>query len=114
MNAAPLAAGRPYPLGSSLRDGGVNFALFSEHAERIELCTFDPTGTHEQARYLLAEHRDGIWHGFLPRTGAGLVYGWRAYGPHAPERGHRFNPSKLLLDPCAREIVGRFDWRDEH
>ncbi|HUL66056.1 MAG TPA: glycogen debranching protein GlgX [Burkholderiaceae bacterium] len=114
MTAAPLAAGRPYPLGSSVRDGGVNFAVFSAHAERVELCVFDPDGAHEQARYALTEHRDGIWYGFLPTAGAGLVYGLRAYGPYALERGHRFNPHKLLLDPYAREIVGRFDWRDEH
>jgi glycogen operon protein len=114
MVATPLPAGRPYPLGSSVRDGGVNFALFSAHAERIELCVFDHSGSQEHARHLLTENRDGIWHGFLPGAGAGLVYGWRAYGPYAPERGHRFNPNKLLLDPYAREIVGRFEWRDEN
>ncbi|HTT11227.1 MAG TPA: glycogen debranching protein GlgX [Burkholderiaceae bacterium] len=113
MSVAPLAVGRPYPLGSSLRDGGINFAVFSAHAERIEVCVFDPTGAHEQARHLLHGDRDSIRCGFLPGAGAGLVYGLRAYGPYAPESGHRFNPSKLLLDPYAREIVGRFEWRDE-
>jgi glycogen operon protein len=114
MTAAPLAGGRPYPLGASVRDNGINFAVFSAHAERVELCVFDPDGAHEQARYTLTGHRDGIWYGFLPTAGAGLVYGLRAYGPYVPERGHRFNPHKLLLDPYAREIVGRFEWRDEH
>jgi len=106
--------GRHEPLGAHARDGGVNFAVFSEHAERVELCLFDAAGQRELRRYALSGPVDGVFHGFLPGVGAGLVYGLRAHGPYAPEQGHRFNPHKLLLDPYAREIVGHFAWRAEH
>ena len=109
-----LLAGRVAPLGSMPRDGGVNFAVFSEHASAVEVCVFDAGGQLELRRYALQGPEDGIWHGFLLGAGPGLVYGLRAHGPHAPERGHRFNPHKLLLDPYAREISGRFGWRAEH
>jgi glycogen operon protein len=87
--------------------------VFSAHAQRIELCLFDADGTRELQREALPGHSHDIWHGYLPDAGPGLVYGLRAHGPWRPERGHRFNASKLLLDPYAREIVGRFVWRDE-
>ncbi|MBL0122308.1 MAG: glycogen debranching protein GlgX [Betaproteobacteria bacterium] len=106
--------GRQEPMGSLARDGGVNFAVFSQHAARIELCLFDTSGTRELRRYALHGPRDGVFHGFLPGVGPGLVYGIRAHGHYAPESGHRFNPHKLLLDPWAREIVGHFGWRAEH
>ena len=109
-----LDEGRDTPMGSHAVDGGVNFAVFSDHATRIELCLFDSEGLRELHRYPLHGPTDGIWHGFLPGAGPGLVYGLRAHGPWAPEAGHRFNPHKLLLDPCAREIVGRHTWRPEH
>ncbi len=109
-----LHEGRQEPIGSFARDGGVNFAVFSQHAQRIELCIFDTSGARELRRYALHGPRDGVFHGFLPGVGAGLVYGLRAHGPYAPEAGHRFNPHKLLLDPWAREIVGHFGWRAEH
>jgi glycogen operon protein len=109
-----LDPGRHQPMGALARDGGVNFAVFSQHAQRIELCVFDTSGARELRRYPLRGPRDGVFHGFLPGVGPGLVYGLRAHGPYAPETGHRFNPHKLLLDPCAREIVGRFGWRAEH
>ena len=102
------------PLGSLARDGGVNFAVMSENATRIELCVFDAEGQRELRRYELAGPFDGVFHGFLPGVGPGLVYGLRAHGPYLPEQGHRFNPHKLLLDPWAREIVGHFGWRAEH
>ncbi|MBU6438449.1 MAG: glycogen debranching enzyme GlgX, partial [Betaproteobacteria bacterium] len=108
------AEGRCEPLGAHVRDGGVNFAVFSAHAERIELCVFDASGARELRRYALHGPDDGVFHGFLPRVGAGLVYGLRAHGPYLPDEGHRFNPHKLLLDPYAREIVGRFHWAAEH
>jgi isoamylase len=115
MNLPPaLDEGRQEPFGAQVRDGGVNVAVFSDHAESIELCLFDTSGTRELRRYPLHGPHDGVFHGFLPGVGAGLVYGLRAYGPYAPERGHRFNPNKLLLDPWAREIVGRHVWRPEH
>ena len=107
-----LSAGLPYPLGATVRDGGVNFAVVSERATALELCLFDAQG-HEQ-RIALAECSDGVWHGLLAGAAAGLVYGYRGYGPYDPDRGNRFNPNKLLLDPYAREIVGRFDWSDLH
>lgn len=109
-----LLEGRSEPIGALARDGGVNFAVWSDHAERIELCVFDAGGVHELARHALHGPHDGVFHGFLPGAGPGLVYGLRAHGPYAPEQGHRFNPHKLLLDPTAREIVGRFEWRPEH
>ncbi len=112
----PIAVerGRAYPLGAHAVDGGVNVAVFSGHAQRIEICLFDTGGVRELRRYALHGPLDGVFHGFLAGLGVGLVYGLRAYGPYAPQDGHRFNPNKLLLDPCAREIVGHFVWYDEH
>ncbi|MBN8489164.1 MAG: glycogen debranching enzyme GlgX, partial [Burkholderiales bacterium] len=104
-----LLEGRPEPMGALARDGGVNIAVFSQHAEAIELCVFDASGTRELRRYRLHGPYDQVFHGFLPGVGPGLVYGLRAHGPYQPEQGHRFNPHKLLLDPCAREIVGHFN-----
>ncbi len=101
-------------MGSHLRDGGVNFAVFSQHAQAIDLCLYDAAGQTETARWRLHGPHDGVFHGFMPGLEAGQVYGLRAHGPYAPQQGHRFNAAKLLLDPCAREIVGRFVRRDEH
>jgi len=109
-----MLPGHPWPLGAHWDGHGVNFAVFSAHAQRIELCLYDADGRHELARHLLPRHTQDVWHGYLPGAGPGLVYGLRAHGPWRPERGHRFNPHKLLLDPYAREIVGTFTWRDEH
>ena len=112
--ALRLEPGSRDTFGAHARDGGVNLALWSEHATAVDWCLFDAGGTRELARHRLHRDRDGVFHGFLAGAGPGLVYGLRAHGPHAPRDGHRFNPSKLLLDPWAREIVGRFDWRPEH
>lgn len=106
--------GRVHPFGAHVVAGGINIAVFSEHAERIEMCVFDASGVRELRRYALHGPIDGVFHGHLPGLGAGLVYGLRAHGPYAPDAGHRFNPNKLLLDPWAREIVGHFQWYDEH
>ena len=103
-----LEPGAPYPLGSTWDGLGVNFAVFSANAEKIELCLFDPTGHKELARYALPECTDEVWHGYLPGVHAGTVYGYRAYGPYQPQYGHRFNPSKLLLDPYAKKLCGTF------
>jgi isoamylase len=107
-----LLPGRPFPLGATWDGLGINFAVFSAHAERIDLCLFEPSGRHEIARYTLAECTDEIWHGYLPDATAGLLYGYRAFGPYAPERGHRFNHHKLLLDPYARALSGSLHWSD--
>ena len=109
-----LTEGRPWPMGAHCEEGGINFAVFSAHAHAIDLCVFDGAGSHEIARARLPGRSGDVWHGHLPDAGPGLVYGLRAHGPWRPDRGHRFNPMKLLLDPYAREIVGQFDWADEH
>ena len=108
-----LQPGRPWPLGAFCDAYGVNFAVFSAHAKSVELCVFDAHGTRELARTALAGHSQDIWHGYFEGGGPGLLYGYRVHGTWRPDRGHRFNPHKLLLDPYAREIVGNFEWRDE-
>jgi isoamylase len=97
-------AGLPWPLGATLRDGGVNFALFSSIAEKVEVCLFDHTGTRELRRIALPQRTDDIWHGFLPGIGPGALYGFRVHGPYEPAQGLRCNPHKLLLDPYARAL----------
>ena len=100
--------GRPHPLGATWDGKGVNFALFSAHAERVELCLFDATGAREIARINLPEYTDEVWHGYLPDARPGTLYGYRVYGPYDPRAGHRFNPNKLLLDPYAKALFGRY------
>lgn len=102
--------GSPHPRGATWNGKGTNFALFSAHATKVELCLFDKTGTREQHRIPLPEYTDEIWHGYVPDIGPGTIYGYRVHGPHAPEEGHRFNHNKLLLDPYAREYHGRLQW----
>jgi glycogen operon protein len=109
-----LQAGRPYPLGPTVDALGANFALFSAHAEKVELCLFDLQGRRETARLTLPENTDGVWHGYLPEARPGLLYGYRVHGPYAPNEGHRFNPHKLLLDPYAREFNGPIQLSDQH
>jgi isoamylase len=99
--------GTPYPLGATWDGGGVNFALFSEHATSVELCLFDtPDATVESVTIPLTEQTDMVWHGYLPDIRPGQLYGYRVHGPYDPVRGHRFNRAKVLLDPYAR-VVGR-------
>ena len=114
MSALPdkLLPGRPDPLGATPDGLGVNFAVFSAHAEAIDLCLFEPTGRREIARLPMPECTDEVWHGYLPEAVPGCVYGYRAHGPYAPRRGHRFNPNKLLLDPYARALTGALRWAD--
>ncbi|GGB23881.1 glycogen operon protein GlgX homolog [Sphingomonas metalli] len=114
MSSLPdrLDPGSPYPLGATCVEGGVNFAVFSANATKIELCLFDSGGRRELARLELPECTDEVWHGFLPDAGPGQLYGYRAYGPYEPEQGHRFNPNKLLLDPYARQLHGQIKWTD--
>ncbi len=104
--------GQARPLGASWDGEGVNFALFSEHGEKVELCLFDATGRREVQRIELVERTDQVWHCYLPEARPGMLYGYRVYGPYRPESGLRFNPHKLLLDPYARNIVGSLRWHD--
>jgi isoamylase len=100
--------GNPYPLGATFDGGGTNFALFSEIAERVELCLFDDEG--RETRVDLPEREALVWHGYLPRVVPGQRYGYRVHGPYDPSRGLRCNPSKLLLDPYAKAIDGDYRW----
>jgi glycogen operon protein len=104
--------GSPYPRGATWDGEGVNFALFSEHAEKVELCLFDPSGQHEVQRIHVCEQTDLVWHCYLPEARPGLLYGYRVHGPYNPQFGHRFNPHKLLIDPYAKDIVGPLNWSD--
>src|SRR5246127_2652750 len=104
--------GKPYPLGATWDGQGVNFALFSEHAEKVELCLFDDSGKRELQRIALTARTGPVWHCYLPEARPGMLYGYRVHGPYRPEEGHRFNPHKLLLDPYALQIVGAFRWSD--
>ena len=106
--------GRPYPLGATWDGEGVNFALYSEHAEKVELCLFDISGKREILRVPLPEQTDMVWHGYLPEVRPGQLYGYRVFGPYAPEEGHRFNHHKLLLDPYGKQIQGTIRWSDSH
>ena len=103
--------GSPYPRGATWDGRGVNFALFSAHAEKVELCLFDARG-HERQRIELRERTDQVWHAYLPQARPGLAYGYRVHGPYRPQDGHRFNPHKLVLDPYAKDYVGRLRWND--
>jgi glycogen operon protein len=105
--------GRPYPLGANWDGAGVNFSVFSENASGVELCLFSaPDGKREIARLPLKEQTHGSWHVYLPEVRPGQLYGYRVYGPYEPANGHRFNPSKLLIDPYARAIAGSIQWDD--
>ena len=94
-----ISEGLPFPLGATWTGRGVNFALFSGHASKVELCLFDHGGTREIERIELPEYTDEVWHGFLPDARPGTIYGYRVHGPYEPDNGHRFNPNKLVLDP---------------
>ena len=107
-----VAEGLPYPLGATWDGLGVNFALFSANATKVELCLFDAEGKRELQRIELPEYTDEVWHGYLPDARPGTVYGYRVHGPYEPEAGHRFNANKLLLDPYAKGHVGQLHWDD--
>ncbi|MGN6098860.1 MAG: glycogen debranching protein GlgX [Bosea sp. (in: a-proteobacteria)] len=114
MTGFDIRPGRASELGAVFDGEGTNFALFSAHAERVELCLFDDSGRLETARITLPEFTDEVFHGYLPGVKPGQRYGYRVHGRFAPEEGHRFNPNKLLLDPYARELSGSVDWNDAH
>jgi isoamylase len=106
-----MLAGRPTPLGATWDGEGVNFALFAEGARQVELCLFDAEDPARQLACLaFRDHTGHIWHGYVPGIGPGQLYGYRVHGEYAPERGLRFNPAKLLLDPYARAVQGKVDW----
>ena len=111
-SSAAIRPGSPTPRGATFDGGGVNFALFSAHATRVELCLFTQDGGEETARITLPDYTDQIYHGYVPGLQPGQVYGYRVHGPYAPEEGHRFNPNKLLLDPYARGHTGEIKWND--
>jgi isoamylase len=116
MSGAPplprLETCPPGPLGAHPYREGLRFCVYSAAAEWLELCLFDRDGQSELARLRMPECSGGVWHGYLPGAGPGLVYGYRAHGPYAPARGLRFNPHKLLLDPYATELRGELSWHD--
>ena len=105
-----IAEGLPFPLGASWDGAGVNFALFSANATKVELCLFDEAGRRELERIELPEYTDEVWHVYVSGLAPGAVYGYRVHGPYEPEAGHRFNPNKLLLDPYAKAHVGALKW----
>ncbi len=96
--------GYPYPLGAQYDGKGVNFALFSAHAQKVELCLFDKNEKHEE-RIVLPEYTDEVFHGYVVGLKPGQLYGYRVYGPYEPEKGNRYNPNKLLIDPYAKQLT---------
>ncbi len=111
MKRAEVLPGKPYPLGATYLGNGVNFAVFSEHARKMEVCLFDPREpSRELRRYVLPEQTQHVWHGFVPGLQTGTLYGLRAHGAYEPRRGLRFNPHKLLVDPYARALYGQVDF----
>src|SRR6478609_4295869 len=105
--------GRPYPLGATWDGAGTNFALFSEHATKVELCLFGSAADAREAhRVRMAEQTDQVWHCYLPDVVPGQLYGYRVHGPFEPKDGHRFNPNKLVLDPYAKAIGRDVRWDD--
>ncbi len=113
LRRSGVTEGRPFPLGATWDGLGVNFALFSAHATKVELCLFDDAGETELERIELPEYTDEVWHGYLPSARPGTVYGYRVHGPYEPDAGHRFNPNKLLIDPYAKQLVGQLRWGPE-
>ncbi len=106
--------GSPYPLGATWDGAGVNFSIFSEHATRVELCLFDsPKARRESSRVVVEEQTDQIWHAYLPGVLPGQLYGYRMYGPYAPERGQRFNANKIVMEPYAKAVGRTTSWYDE-
>jgi isoamylase len=104
--------GKPYPLGATWDGEGVNFSLFSENAQKVELCLFDPKGKRVTHSIEMRWKTDQIWHCYLPEARPGTLYGYRVHGPYDLTHGHRFNAKKLLLDPYAKDVVGRLKWND--
>ena len=104
--------GRPHPLGATWDGEGVNFALFSQHAHKVELLLFDDRGRRERQRIDMQERSEHVWHCYLPQARPGMTYGYHVHGPYKPDEGHRFNAHKLMVDPYAREFVDKLRWND--
>ncbi len=104
MTATRMMPGVPHELGATFDGDGVNFALFSAHADRVELCLYDDGGQTETARLTLPEFTDEVWNGYVPGLKPGQLYGYRVHGPFRPEEGHRFNPNKLLINPYTHKL----------
>src|SRR6185436_11853364 len=106
--------GSPYPLGATWTGVGVNFAVFSEHATKVELCLFDAAdASRERERIALTEQTAMVWHGFLPDARPNQLYGYRVHGAYEPSQGHRFNPNKIVMDPYAKSVARTIRWSDE-
>lgn len=110
MSDIHVEPGKADKLGATFDGSGINFAIFSANATKIELCLFDESGKKELQRIELPQRTDDIWHGYIPGLKPGQVYGYRVHGPYDPANGHLFNPNKLMFDPYAREIVGEVRW----
>ncbi|MGI4856969.1 MAG: glycogen debranching protein GlgX, partial [Janthinobacterium lividum] len=108
-----ISEGSPFPRGATWDGKGVNFAMFSANATKVELCLFDKDGMSELERIELPEYTDEVWHVYVHDLPPGTVYGYRVHGPYEPDAGHRFNPHKLLLDPYAKAHVGELKWGPE-
>ena len=108
--AKELREGNPHPRGATWDGKGTNFAIFTEHATKVEVCLFDEEGKEEQERIELPEYTNQIWHGYVPGVKPGQRYGYRVYGPYDPANGHRFNHNKLLIDPYACAYTGKLEW----
>lgn len=105
--------GKPFPLGATWDGHGINFALFAENAQGVDLCLFSKlTDVVETTKIRISERSHHVWHVYVPGLTPGQLYGYRVYGPHDPENGHRFNPNKLLIDPYAKAIAGTITWHD--
>ena len=110
--ARPCLSGKPFPQGATWDGTGVNFALYSENATKVELCLYDGRSRRESERIQLPEQTAFVWHGYVAGLQPGQLYGYRVYGPYEPAAGHRFNPNKLLLDPYAKALAGQLRWSD--
>ncbi|RYY08957.1 MAG: glycogen debranching enzyme GlgX, partial [Chitinophagaceae bacterium] len=113
MTVLQYQSGEPFPLGASVDENGVNFALYAENATGVELCLFNALEDDtETIKIILKERTNHVWHVYLPGLRPGQLYGYRVHGPYDPENGHRFNPNKLLIDPYAKALAGDLQWDD--
>src|ERR1700685_3017464 len=109
-----ILPGSPYPQGATWDGTGVNFAIYSENATRVDLCLFQELGSPEHDTIEMPATSGYVWHCYVPGLTIGQLYGYRVHGPYEPERGLRFNPSKLLIDPYAKAIEGSIDYAAAH